>query len=169
MEILQLEGFNIIGIEVRTSNKNGQGISDIGGLWQKFMNESIIEKIPNKINNTIYSIYTEYAGDYTEPYTTLIGCSVHHLEEIPNGMRGMKFNKSIYQKFIAKGAMSNNIVANKWHEIWNTDINRAYTQDFEVYGEKSHNPNNAEIDIYIAILNLDEHNIEAVCHDAILN
>jgi predicted transcriptional regulator YdeE len=153
MEILTLEGFNIIGIDVRTTNQDGQGIIDIGGLWQKFINEKIIDKIPNKIDNTIYSIYTEYESDYTKPYTTLIGCRVSHLDEIPNGMRGIKFNKGNYQKFVAKGNMANNIVANKWHEIWNTDINRAYTQDFEVYSEKSHNHNSAEIDIYIAIKN----------------
>ncbi len=153
MKNLLLEEFNIIGIEVRTTNNNEQGVSDIGSLWQRFINEQIIDKIPNKINNTIYSIYTEYAGDYTQPYTTLIGCKVYHLEEIPIGMRGMKFNKGTYQKFVATGDMSANIVANKWNEIWNTNINRAYTQDFEVYDEKSHNPNNAEIDIYIAIKN----------------
>lgn len=150
MEIIKLEEFNIIGIEVRTTNNNGQGVSDIGRLWQRFMNEHIAEKIPNKINNTVYSIYTEYAGNFTKPYTTLIGCKVENLKEIPIGMRGMKFNHGIYRKFVAKGNITVS-VANAWNEIWNTDINRAYTQDFEVYSEKAYNPDNAEIDIYIAV------------------
>ncbi len=153
MEIITLEQFNIIGIEIRTSNNNGQGIRDIGALWQKFMGEHILEKIPNKINNTIYSVYTEYVSDYTEPYTTLIGCSVKHLNEIPAGMRGIKFNKETYQRFIAKGDLSAHIVANAWNEIWKSNLNRAYTQDFEVYSEKTHNPHDAEVDIYIAIKN----------------
>jgi predicted transcriptional regulator YdeE len=131
VEIIKLEKFNIIGIEVRTTNNNGQGVIDIGGLWQKFVN-------------------TEYEGDYTQPYTTLIGCKVKHLEDIPVDMRGMTFNYGAYRKFIAKGSIPT-CVGNAWNEIWNTNINRAYTQDFEVYSEKAHNPNNAEIDIYVAI------------------
>ena len=153
MDIVKQEEFNIIGIDIRTSNNDGEGVRDIGALWQKFMQEQILNKIPNKISNDIYSIYTEYEGDYTQPYTTLIGCRVKHLDEIPIGMRGMKFNSGAYQKFIAKGDLSANIVADAWVKIWKTDINRAYTQDFEVYGEKTCNPSNAEVDIYIAIKN----------------
>lgn len=46
-----------MGIGVRTTNENGQSAKDIGALWNKFMSEGILDKIPNKIDNTIYSIY----------------------------------------------------------------------------------------------------------------
>lgn len=43
------------------------------------------------------------------------------------------------------------IVFEAWLEIWNLDIPRAYTADFEVYGEKTQNPADAEVDIFIAV------------------
>jgi predicted transcriptional regulator YdeE len=40
-----------------------------------------------------------------------------------------------------------------WKEIWDKDkeLNRKYTADFEVCGEKSQNGENSEVEIYIAI------------------
>jgi len=39
-----------------------------------------------------------------------------------------------------------------WKEIWDNDkeLNRKYSADFEVYGQKSQDPENAEVEIYIA-------------------
>jgi len=43
-------------------------------------------------------------------------------------------------------------VAKTWTTIWERDkeLNRKYTYDFEVYGEKSQNGENSEVEIYIA-------------------
>jgi predicted transcriptional regulator YdeE len=44
-------------------------------------------------------------------------------------------------------------VVETWQEIWSSDksLNRKYTYDFEVYGEKSQNGLNSEVEIYIAM------------------
>lgn len=151
MNIIKLDGFNVIGITVRTSNSDGHANIDIPLLWNKFMSENIVEQIPNKIDNTIYSIYTTYDGDYTKPYTTLLGCRVTSLDNIPSGLVGQTFNAGIYNKYVAKGNILAGIVIDKWKHIWSLDINRAYTQDFEVYGVKSQNLEDAEVDIFIAV------------------
>ncbi len=151
MKTTKLEAFKIIGITVRTTNENGRAGTDIVALWNKFMSESIIEKIPNKIDATVYSIYTEYEGDHTKPYTTMLGCKVFDINEVPKGMVAMEFNAGNYTKFTAKGDLTQAVVFNKWTEIWEMDLDRAYTADFEVYDEKSQNPTNAEVAIYIAI------------------
>jgi predicted transcriptional regulator YdeE len=39
----------------------------------------------------------------------------------------------------------------EWQSIWNADINWAYTDTFEYYSERSMNPEDAEVDIYIAL------------------
>jgi len=149
---IHLHEFNVIGITVRTSNVNNQGIADIGALWHKFMSEQILAKIPNKVDNNIYSIYTEYAGDYMQPYTTLIGCKVAHLEEIPSGMRGMKFASGVYRKFSASSNMTaDNSVGKVWYNIWQSDLDRAYTQDFDIYDTQAPDPSNAAVDIYVAV------------------
>lgn len=151
MKTTQKEAFKIIGIKVRTTNKNEQAAKDIPKLWHKFMSENILEKIPNKIDSEILAIYTNYEKDHTKPYDTILGCRVSNLNEIPNGMIGQEFKKAHYTKFTAKGHLEQGIVYNTWTEIWNLDLNRAYSADFEVYGEKTKNPNNAEVEIFIAI------------------
>jgi len=61
----------IVGLSVRTSNAPGKADKDIPKLWDKFMAENITTQIPNKTDETIYAIYTDYEGDHTKPYTTV--------------------------------------------------------------------------------------------------
>ncbi len=144
-------GFKLIGISTRTTNENNKSQQDLGELWNKFYSEEIFEKIPNKISNEILAIYTDYKSDYSEDYTTIIGVPVSTLNEIPTGLIGQEFEKENFQKFVAKGEMPN-AVLNTWKEIWKNDkeLKRKYTYDFEVYGEKSQNGKNSEVEIYVA-------------------
>lgn len=150
MNIEKIPGFHVIGIAVRTTNENGQAMQDIPALWARFMKEQIAARIPGKINEDLYCIYTDYEKDHTRPYTTLLGCRVYNLDRIPAGMTGKTFTESNYTCFTAKGNLAHGIVYNEWINIWNTALNRAFTADFEVYGEKTTNPQNAEVDIFIA-------------------
>ena len=147
----KIEKFSVIGISVRTTNENGQAGQDIPALWDKFMTEGIAEKIPNKTDSSIYCIYTEYEKDHTKPYTTILGCKVENLDIIPNGMVGKTFDEATYTKHIAKGNILQGMVFGEWTKIWNSDLDRTFTADFEVYGEKAQNPEKAEVDIFVAV------------------
>ena len=96
MQRVTIKPFQVIGITVNTTNENGQSAQDIGQLWETFMSEGIAEKIPNKIDQSILSIYTNYEGDHTQPYDTILGCKVSSLQEIPEGMVGQSFNGGTY-------------------------------------------------------------------------
>ncbi len=150
MEKINIEKFSVIGISIRTTNKNGQSAKDIGELWGEFMTENTVNKIPNKVSDSIYSIYTDYEGDYTEPYTTILGCRVENLDTIPKGMVAKTISGGDYAKFVAKGDLTKGAVFVEWSKIWKMDLPRIYSADFEVYGEKAKNPNDAEVDIFIA-------------------
>ena len=141
--------FNIIGISVRTNNNiNGK---DIGNLWGMFMSEGIFEKIPNKTSFDVYGIYTDYESDHNGDYTAIVGCRVSTLDEIPEGMIAITVPSSKYKIFTAKGKMPE-CVYGKWVEIWEDKaLERTYSTDFEVYGAKSQNPIEAEIEIFIAV------------------
>jgi predicted transcriptional regulator YdeE len=143
--------FKIIGISVRTTNVDGQGIKDIGALWQRFFAENTSENIPNKIDSSIYSVYTDYEGDYMQPYTTVIGCKVDNLDNVPDTMVGVTIHEGNFEKFIAKGNIFQGSVGSKWGEIWETPLDRKYQADFEVYGEKAANPLDAEVDIFVGL------------------
>ncbi|MEO8961305.1 MAG: GyrI-like domain-containing protein [Ginsengibacter sp.] len=146
------DNFKIIGIATETTNENGKSAEDLGKLWERFYTENVAGQIQNKTSDEIYSVYTDYESDYTGKYLTIIGLKVDSIDEIPDGLTGREFKGGKYQKFIAKGPMPN-AVAETWREIWAKDkeLNRKYTADIEVYGTKSQNGENSEVEIFIAI------------------
>lgn len=151
MSKVKIEPFMVVGISVRTTNENNQSAKDIADLWDKFMSENILEAIPNKVDNTVYSIYTDYESDHTKPYTAILGCKVENLASIPEGRVGKSFEGGNYVKLSAKGDLMKGLIVNKWTEIWEMDLDRAFTADFEAFGEKAQNPADAEIDFYVAL------------------
>lgn len=151
MQTVKIAPFQIIGISVRTTNEKGQAASDIGSLWEKFMTTGISEKIPNKISEEVFSIYTNYESDHTKPYDTILGCKVSSLENIPEDMIGQSFKGGTFAKFISKGDATQGVVYQTWTEIWNTNLERLYTADFEIYGEKATDIKNAKVDIFVAV------------------
>jgi predicted transcriptional regulator YdeE len=150
MENVSIKEVNIVGISIRTTNENSQAAKDIPELWNKFMTEGILEQIPNKIDHSIYSIYTKYQSDHNEPYTAILGCKVSSVENIPDGMIAQTIQSGNYTKFVAKGNLNAGVVYEEWLKIWDSKLNRKYTTDFEIYGEKAQNPNDAEVEIFIA-------------------
>ncbi len=150
MKIEHVEKFNIVGISVRTSN-NGQADKDIPALWKRFMEEGVSNNIANKMEEAIYCAYTEYEGDHTKPYTTVIGHKVEDLDNIPIGMKGVSIEQSNYAKFVAKGNLMEGAVVNTWFKIWESSMDRTYKTDFEVYGEKAQNPEDGEVEIFVGV------------------
>jgi predicted transcriptional regulator YdeE len=145
-----LGGFHIIGISVRTTNENNKALKDIGELFGKFMGQNIPEIIPNKISGDIYCVYTDYESDYNGPYTAIVGCKVSSLKDISSGLIGKTIPDSKYQVYKSTGKLSISL-AKTWEGIWNTDINRRYSADFDIYGEKAADFENAEVDTYVAV------------------
>lgn len=151
MQTVKIEPFNIIGISIRTTNENGQASKDIAELWQKFMSENILDKIPNKVSSEIYSLYTDYESDHTRSYTAILGCKVEHLTNIPGGMVGKSFNEGKYVKTSAKGDLMQGLIVNHWSKIFEMDLDRTFVADFEIFGEKAQKPSDAEVDFYVGI------------------
>jgi len=148
----QIPSFKIIGIAIETTNQNGQSAQDMGILWGRFFSEEIVKKIPNKISDDIYAIYTNFETDYTGKHTAIIGYKVNDLANIPEGLTGITIQGGAYQKFVAKGIMPDAVIA-MWKYIWDKDetLNRNYQADFEIHGAKSQNGPNSEVDIFIGV------------------
>lgn len=151
MQNVTVEPFKMIGIAVRTTNVNDQAAREIAELWGRLMSENMIDAIPNKIDHTIYSVYTEYEGDHTKPYTAILGCKVANVDSVPKGMVAKSFEGGNYVKITAKGDLTKGLIINEWSKIWNMDIERVFTADFEVFGAKAQNPTDAEVDFLIAV------------------
>lgn len=149
----KMHALKIVGISIRTTNENEQAAKDIPEIWNRFISEGILNKIPNKVNSDIYSIYSDYESDYTKPYTTFLGCQVSSFDHIPEGLVTKTIDVGNYSKFTVNGDLKQNIVYNEWVKIWSMDneLNRAYKADFEIYGEKAQDMSNAEVDIYVSV------------------
>lgn len=149
---MRIDKFKLIGLKLtqRTTNVNGQSGIDCGNLWQKFETGNFAERISDKLSEEIYAVYFDYEGDHTKPFSYFIGCKVKPETETPKGMDSLLVPAAIYSKIIAKGKMPD-CIADSWKEIWTSKIDRAYSNDFEIYDERSKDWSDAEVEIFVSI------------------
>lgn len=146
----EVDSFLIIGIQVRTTNKHGLALAEIGELWEYFMSDDIGSKIPNKICEDIYCLYTDYESDATGLYTAILGKKVSSLDEVPVGMVCITVPQQKCRVYTSKGKLSD-CLKETWMQIWEEDIERAFSVDFDVYGEKAFDPEDAEVLTYLSV------------------
>jgi predicted transcriptional regulator YdeE len=157
-KIVEEKEFSVIGIEARTNNaKEMSPDGVIPKQWGRFFKEGISEKIPNKVDPTIFAVYTGYASDRNGDYDFVIGCKVSDVSTVPPGMVVKKVPKGRYAVVsTAKGPVEK-IVPQAWQQIWSLEDKsqlgglRAYKADFEVYDQRSQNPQDSQVDIYVGI------------------
>lgn len=148
--VVKKPSITIIGIECRTSNSPEAGPYDIPKHWEKFYKGDVISKIPNKTSNEVFALYCDYEGDYTQPYSLVIGCSVSSSDIIPEGMVAKTIPGGSYAIFSAVGEHPKSLIET-WGNIWQQpELKRTYTGDYEVYGDKFF-ASPQEVEVYIAI------------------
>ena len=137
-----------IGLELRTNNEECS--LTMPAHKDRFFGENIPSKIPNRINGDILALYTDYEGDYTKPYSWILGCEVSSLDQVPDGLVGKTIAESTYAVFTTQGEFPQGLIA-AWQNIWESGLPRTYTSDFEVYPSDFDPQQNPEIKVYIAI------------------
>jgi predicted transcriptional regulator YdeE len=138
----------VIGIQMKTTNEKGQSGKDISQFWEKFRKENIFDKIPNKKDGNLLAMYSDYEGDFMQPFHYMICCEVTSLEDVPLGMIGKLVPPADYTILKAQGKFPDCLVQT-WQTIWESDLKRSYRCDFEIY--KKMDPEHADIDIYIGV------------------
>ncbi|MDU1891338.1 MAG: effector binding domain-containing protein [Dysgonomonas sp.] len=151
-EVVVLEKFTVVGISVRTTNQNHQSQADIAKLWEIFFRNEAIHSLPNKVSNDIYCIYTDYESDYTGEYTTVLGYKVSDTDGIASGLNLTikEIPECTYYKYISEGELPY-AVGKTWAHISQSDIDRRYLADFDVYGEEAKDHKNAKIITFLSI------------------
>lgn len=150
------QAFDVIGIAARTTNAaefQGRGI--ILRLWQRFIQDRIASKIPNRLDSDILALYYDYASDKDGEYSFLIGARVKAGTEVPEGMVVVRVPASGYAVFTTQKGAVPKVVIDVWQKIWQLEesgeLKRAYRIDYQQYDERSYNPLDAKIDIYISV------------------
>ncbi|QZY56867.1 GyrI-like domain-containing protein [Crassaminicella profunda] len=149
-EIIMLNEKIVVGIMKQTTNVGGQSVKDIGEVWQQFITTGIYEKIMGKVNHKAIGLYTDYEGDFTRPYDFLACCEVMDHEKLEGSLTKKVIPKGKYAKFIINGDVKE-AVGQFWTKLWQLDLDRAYTCDFEEYQNNSQDMKNQEIHIYISL------------------
>ena len=146
-----VDSFLVIGIGARTTNAremSGQGA--IGALWGRLMRDAFLERIPNRVDDRIIAVYSDYEDDKDGEYSYLLGAKIHAAAHVPDGMASRQVGAGAYAMFTAKGKPAAEMVIDIWKEIWSLEargvLKRAYQTDFEVYSP------DLRVEVYVGLL-----------------
>ena len=156
-KIVEKEGFTVIGISARTSNAKEvteEGV--IEKMWGRLFQEGLLSKIPNKADQNIVAIYTDYASDHNGEYTYLLGARVNSDADVPAGMVAKKIPSQKFAVFTSEKGPAQKVVPQIWMKINSLPQDavggdRQYKADFEVYDERATDPEDLQIDVYVGI------------------
>jgi predicted transcriptional regulator YdeE len=150
----------IVGLTTRTNNTNemNPAKSKIAGLFETYISDQRCNDIKHRINPGVtYAVYTDYETDEHGDYTYYLGEAVSSFEEQDlSKFETLTIPESKYMKFTTDIGILPDIVTDAWLNIWQLDksdfgSNRSYIADFELYDNKSSDPANASVDIYVGL------------------
>ena len=155
--VVECRAFTVVGIAARTSNARemtADGI--IGKLWGRLMQEGLLARIPNRADQHIVAVYTDYASDHNGEYTFVLGARVKSVAEVPAGMVAKKIPAGKFAVFTSEKGAAAQVVPATWTKINSLPRSaaggdRAYRADYEIYDERAADPANLQVDVYVGI------------------
>ena len=156
---ITLSEINLVGITARTSNalEMTPETAQIGITMEKFFGSGMQAHILGRKNpGTVFAVYTHYESDEHGPYTYFLGEEVNDFDNIQQGFETLTIPAQSYVKFTSHPGPMPAVCIHMWQNIWKmtaADLGgkRAYGADFEIYDERSQDPQKAVLDIYIGI------------------
>lgn len=149
-ETVDVPALRVVGIGIRTTNqaeaRAESGRGPIAQLWDRVAALNLASKIPNPhVSGEMVAIYHDYASDDTGQFTITLGLRVTSLHQVPDGLDGVEVPFQHYARFPVTGDPSV-MIGQTWQAIWDTELDRAFTFDLEIYqpGDGA-NPGAAEI------------------------
>jgi len=125
-----VEGFDVVGITTMTDRS--KATEDINALWERFFKDSVGQHVQNKTDDVIYCVYSDYEGDFEAPYRVTIGYKVTDTSA-SGEFTAVKVQGQDYAMMSAAGEQPKALLET-WNAIWDSDLDRAYQTDFEIYG-----------------------------------
>jgi len=154
------DAFSIVGIQVRTTGEaevTDEGV--IPALWQRFYSEHILDKIPEKADQSVYAVYTDYSRDRMGGYTVVIGAKVTGQPQVPAGLVLKAIPAGDYAVVPSEIGPPSSVIPTAWQKVWaleDKDLlggKRAYKADYELYSSSSTDPQKAQADLYVGLKN----------------
>ncbi len=151
------QAFYVAGYQVRTNNANEMsGHGEIGKLWQRFFQENLGSQIPDRTDARLIVVYSDYASDEKGDYSYLLGAPISSVDHLPAGMTFKKIVPGTYAVLTTERGPVVEVLQAEWRKIWNMQPaqlggKRAFLTDYEVYDERSSNPQDAQVEIHIGL------------------
>ncbi|HEX5235533.1 MAG TPA: GyrI-like domain-containing protein [Silvibacterium sp.] len=149
-------GFTVVGVSVRTDNqKEAGGTGLIPQMWQKAMQEGVLENIPHRADNNLTVVYTDYGGTQSGEYTYVLGVRVTSVDKVPQGMVEVNVPAGKYAVVQSEKGPLPEVLPKVWQRISamtpaELGGQRAFKADYEVYPE-GFNWQDAQIPVYIGL------------------
>ena len=149
--------FYVAGFLVRTNNADeASGKGKIGDLWQRFFKENLGAQIPNRADSALTVVYSEYASDEKGDYNYLLGARVTSTDHLPAGMTFKQVQAGTYAVVPTQVGQMPGVLQETWQRIWKMSPNemggkRAFATDFEIYDERSANPEHAQVEVHVGM------------------
>jgi predicted transcriptional regulator YdeE len=146
----------VIGLETRTNNaKEGGPNGEIPKTWQTFYMEGAIDRIPDKVDDSIIAVYTDYASDANGDYTYILGAKVKPGTKPPSGMISKQIPGGKFEEFTSEQGALPVVIPKVWRQIYEYFSAqgapaRAYRADYELY-TATLDPNNASAKVYVGV------------------
>ena len=129
----KLEGFSVVGLTTMISG-NENASEEINALWEDFFKRSIGQDVPNRIDDVIYAVYSDYEGDHTHPYRLTLGYKVKD-GDVADHLYQVDVKTADYAMMGAIGEQPKALMET-WTAVWQSDLDRRFETDFEVYGQR---------------------------------
>lgn len=136
--IAQTNPITVAGISIRTSNI--KAFEEIPMQWKTFFENQILSAIPDRVNDDIYAVYTEFdnlpksAEDiYSLGYSFIIGAAVTRTDRLPSTLVSTVVPATKRAVFPIEQAKPE-LVGAEWQKIWQMqDLQRTFESDYEHY------------------------------------
>lgn len=145
--LAEVDTFDVVGISIVTDST--KATADINGLWERFFKESVGQYVPDKVNDNIYAVYSDYEGDHEKPYRITIGYRVSGCVT-PDHMTRICVIDQQYAILSAAGEQPKALIET-WEAVWSGDLPRSFKTDFELYGPRFFEDGINEVLIHIGI------------------
>lgn len=145
--------FYVVGLSARI-NGNETASEEINALWQSFFEGQIAHALLERQNDVMYAVYSEYEGDHTKPYRLTIGYRMKG-DWSPAGddfgaLSPVQIQGGDYAMMGASGEQPKALIET-WQAVWQSDLNRSFKTDFEVYGARFFEENVHEILVVVGV------------------
>lgn len=154
---LHVDTFTVAGISTRTSNaKEMTAGAEIPKLWQRLTSENFLARIPNRVDDRVIALYTDYENGKDGLYTYILGAKIGSRKNLPPEFVARDIAPGQYAMFTEQGGPPPAMTVDLWKRIWSLEkpgaLRRVYKTDYEVHYGPADDVAKSHVDIYIGLL-----------------